>query len=66
MTFWELFVALARAASIVRLSGPISRIHSSRATRRLVQQLHMEIHRTLAHMDARWQNACERMDQRGD
>ena len=44
MSFWEWFVALASAGSIVSLSVPIARLHNSRATRRLVQQLHMETH----------------------
>ena len=55
MSFWELFTALASAASIVSFAIAISSIFNGRATRRLVSRLHGD---TLA--------VLERMDQRAD
>ena len=66
MSFWELFAALASAASIVSVALAVSSVFNGRVTRRLAQGLHDDTQATLARMDTHHSTLLERMDQRAD
>jgi len=66
MSFWELFAALASAASIVSLAIAVSSIFNGRATRGLGQRLHDDTLQILVRMDIHHSTLLERMDERAD
>jgi len=51
MSFWELFVALASAASIVSLAIAMSSVFNGRSTRRVVQEVNSDTQNLIRSME---------------
>jgi len=70
MSFWELFAALASAASIISLAIALSSVFNGRATRRVVRDVASETQAAtrdlLREMQSETRALFERMDQRAD
>ena len=66
MPFWELFTALASAASIVSFAIAISSVFNGRATRRVVRGMSSDTQALIREMQSEMRALFERMDQRAD